>query len=100
MQKDHLKLCSIFREEAEEKASNDTIHPMHTVKGTTKLSLNRFCFLQAEDGRVVSVIYPKSEGMEIANTKKGIVSAFQANFEKKETRMEGDAAGRYLARYK
>ena len=59
-----------------------------------------FCFVQADDGRVVNVSYPKSEKMEVANAKKGIVSAFQANFEKELTRMEGDAAGRYLARYK
>ena len=56
---------------------------MHSVNGTTKLSLNRLCFLQAEDGRVVKVSYPKSEGMEVANVKKGIVSAFQANLRKK-----------------
>ena len=61
---------------------------------------DNFCFVQASDGRVVGVSYPKSERMEIANAKKGIVSAFQANFKKELTRMEGDAAGRYLARYK
>jgi hypothetical protein len=84
----------------EEYSSNDTINHMHKVQETWLLYSKGFCFVQADDGRVVNVSYPKSEKMEVANAKKGIVSAFQANFEKELTRMEGDAAGRYLARYK
>jgi hypothetical protein len=83
----------------EEYSSNDTINHMHKVQETWLLYSKGFCFVQADDGRVVNVSYPKSEKMEVANAKKGIVSAFQANFEKELTRMEGDAAGRYLARY-
>ena len=81
---------------AEEDSSGDTLHRI----GIEGLFGKRFCFVQADDGRVVNVSYPNSERMEIANVKKGIASAFQANFKKELNRFEGDAGGLYLARYK
>ena len=80
----------------EEESSGDTLRRV----GIEGLFGKRFCFVQAVDGRVVNVSYPNSEMMEIANVKKGIASAFQANFKKELNRFEGDAGGLYMARYK
>ena len=59
-----------------------------------------FCFVQTADGRIVDVIYPSDENIQVVNIKKGIASAFQANFKFELVRDEADVSGVHRASYK
>lgn len=64
------------------------------------LFMKDFCFVQAEDGRIVDVMYPIGENIQVVNIKKSIASAFQANFKHDRARDEADVSGIHRANYK
>ena len=55
--------------------------------------------MQGEEGKVLSVYHNPSEKTEIANYKKGIVAAFQANFKNTEVEVEEDTQSKHYAHY-
>ena len=59
-----------------------------------------FCFVQAKDGKVVSVQYNPEEKLQIVNYKKGIAAAFQANFKKTSVEIEEDTQSRHYSHYR
>ena len=59
-----------------------------------------FCFIQTADGRISDVLYTEAENIHIANIKKAITGAFQANFDGQDSREEADASGLYNAHYR
>ena len=59
-----------------------------------------FCFVQTSDGKVPAVYYTKQQSDETVNFKKGIASAFQANFKGTETEEEIDPQSIHMAHYK
>ena len=59
-----------------------------------------FCFVQTADGKIADVIYPQGDNIQVANIKKSIVSAFQANFRKDSAREEMDVSGAHRASYR
>lgn len=59
-----------------------------------------FCFVQTADGKIADVIYPQGENIQVANVKKSIASAFQANFRKDSAREEMDVSGAHRASYR
>ena len=59
-----------------------------------------FCFVQADDGKILSVYYESTEKTQIFNFKKGIAAAFQANFKKTEVEIEEDTQSRHYSRYR
>ena len=59
-----------------------------------------FCFVQTADGQIADVIYPHGENIQVANVKKSIASAFQANFRREDTREETDVSGAHRASYR
>ena len=64
-----------------------------------KIFEKKFCFVQLNDGQIAEVIYPEEEDMNIANIKKAIASAFQANFAQEKLRRETDVSGIYNSHY-
>ena len=59
-----------------------------------------FCFVQTADGKIADVMYPQGENIQVANIKKSIASAFQANFRKDSAREEMDVSGAHRASYR
>ena len=59
-----------------------------------------FCFVQTADGQIADIIYPHGENIEVANIKKSLASAFQANFRREGSREETDVSGAHRASYK
>ncbi len=59
-----------------------------------------FCFVQTADGLIADVIYPEGENTQVANIKKSIASAFQANLQSKGAREEADVSGVARASYR
>ncbi|KAL5489314.1 hypothetical protein EMCRGX_G018392 [Ephydatia muelleri] len=64
-----------------------------------KLLSRPFCFVQTEDGKVVSVYHNLDEMAQIVNFKKGIAAAFQANFKNTHVEMEEDTQSKHYAQY-
>ena len=58
-----------------------------------------FHFIQTEDGSIPSVRHSREEDKEIVNTKKAMVSAFQANFMGTKVKEESDPQSLHMARY-
>ena len=79
------------------------IAPLYSLPEVTesanKLLSGEFCFVQGEDGKVLSVYHDPSEKTEIANYKKGIAAAFQANFKNTEVEVEEDTQSKHYAHY-
>ena len=65
-----------------------------------KLLSGPFCFVQTEDGKVVSVYHNLDEIAQIVNFKKGIAAAFQANFKNTHVEMEEDTQSKHYAQYR
>ena len=59
-----------------------------------------FCFVRTGDGRIADVIHSAKENPQVVNIKKGIVSAFQANFGNDLSREETDVSGSHRATYR
>ena len=66
----------------------------------TKLFAGHFCFVQAENGRVLEISYEQSSHLEGVNLKKSIAAAFQANFQKQEEEEEEDPQSLHVAHYR
>eukprot|EP00731_Ephydatia_muelleri_P031258 Em0022g772a len=58
-----------------------------------------FCFVQTEDGKIVSVHHDPNERSQIVNFKKGIAAAFQANFKNTHVEVEEDTQSKHHSRY-
>lgn len=58
-----------------------------------------FHFVQMEDGSIPIIRHSREEDGEIINTKKAIVSAFQANFMGTKTKPEADPQSFYISHY-
>ena len=58
-----------------------------------------FRFVQTEDGSVPATQYPHEEDPQIANIKKAIASAFQANFDGTAEKEEADPQSLHQAKY-
>ena len=59
-----------------------------------------FHFAQTEDGSIPATYYSREEDGEIVNTKKAIVSAFQANFLGTKVKEEADLQSMHKAIYR
>ena len=66
----------------------------------TNLSSGQFCFVQAENGRVVEIFYEMDSNPEGVNLKKTIAAAFQANFQNQEEEEEEDPQSLHVAHYR
>ena len=69
-------------------------------KYNTELMMGWFQFVQTEDGSIPATYYSREENQEIVNTKKAIVSAFQANFLGTTTKEEADPQSMHMAEYR
>ena len=58
-----------------------------------------FHFIQTEDGSIPSIRHSQEEDREIVNTKKAVVSAFQANFLGTKEKEEVDPQSQHMAHY-
>ena len=76
----------------------------HSVKQwqalMTNLSSGQFCFVQAENGRVVEIYYEQGSNPDGVNLKKSIAAAFQANFQNQEEEEEEDPQSLHVAHYR
>ena len=66
----------------------------------TNISSGHFCFVQAENGRVVEISYEEGSDPEGVNLKKSIAAAFQANFQNQEEEEEEDPQSVHVAHYR
>ena len=58
-----------------------------------------FCYVQMQDGRIVSVHFSPTENYESLNIKKGIAAIFQANFDNEEEIEESDPGSTHISHY-
>ena len=66
----------------------------------TNLSSGQFCFVQAENGRVVEIFYEQRSNPDGVNLKKSIAAAFQANFKNQKEEEEEDPQSLHRAHYR
>ena len=59
-----------------------------------------FCYLQTIDGKIVSIHYSPIDDREGINVKRGIASAFQANFDRKTETEESDPGSLHVSHYR
>ena len=59
-----------------------------------------FCFVQSEDGKIVSVHYSPRDTREVVNVKKGIAAAFQGNFKNTDVEVEQDIQSKHYSHYR
>ena len=59
-----------------------------------------FCYLQTSDGKIVSIHYSPTDNDEGINIKRGIASAFQANFAGKTETEESDPGSLHVSHYR
>ena len=57
-------------------------------------------FVQTEDGSIPSTYYSREEDPEMINSKKAIISAFQANFKGTKVKLEADPQSIHKAKYR
>ena len=65
-----------------------------------EMMMGWFHFAQTEDGSIPATYYSREEKGEIVNTKKAIVSAFQANFLGTKVKEEADLQSMHKAIYR
>ena len=58
-----------------------------------------FCYVQINDGRIVSVHFSPTENHQSLNIKKGIAAVFQANFDNEEEIEESDPGSSHISHY-
>ena len=81
-------------------SSNDESARLSQVSGDVeKLLGGQFCFVQTEDGKIVSVHHNPDERAQVVNFKKGIAAAFQANFKHTRVAVEEDTLSKHYSRY-
>ena len=59
-----------------------------------------FCYIQTNDGKIVSVHFNHTENQQSLNIKKGIAAVFQANFDNAEEIIESDPGSSHVSHYK
>ena len=59
-----------------------------------------FCYVQTQNGRIVSIHYSPTDDEEGINVKRGIAGAFQANFDKQEEVEELDPSSSHVSHYR
>lgn len=72
----------------------------NTTQAVEELLKKPFCFIQTSNGKIVSVQHDKNETTSVANFKKGIVSAFQANFKRTTSEVESDYQSSHISHYR
>ena len=70
------------------------------VDSADKLLSGLFCFVQTEEGKIVAVHHSMEDHPSAVNIKKGIASAFQANFKQTDTEEEIDPQSIHIAHYR
>ena len=58
-----------------------------------------FCYIQARDGKIVSVHFSPLENQESLNIKKAIAAVFQANFDNTKETVESDPGSSHISHY-
>ncbi|KAL5489161.1 hypothetical protein EMCRGX_G018221 [Ephydatia muelleri] len=92
------KYC--FRLKETSFTTNDNAKILSQVSGDVEKLLNGpFCFVQTEDGRIVSVHHNPEERAQVVNFKKGIAAAFQANFKYTRVEVEEDTQSKHYSQY-
>ncbi len=64
-----------------------------------KMFAGWFCFVQTDDGKVVTIYHSKDDLPDIVNFKKGVASAFQDNFKHTEEEEEDDPQSKHRSHY-
>ena len=59
-----------------------------------------FCYVQTQNGKIVSIHYSSTKNEEGINVKKGITGVFQANFENQEEVEELDPGSSHISHYR
>ena len=59
-----------------------------------------FCYVQTRVGKIVSIHYTSTENEDGINVKRGIASAFQANFDNQEKVEETDPGSTHISHYR
>ena len=59
-----------------------------------------FCYVQTENGKIVSIHYSPTEDKDVVNVKRGITGAFQANFNNQKEVEESDPGSSHISHYK
>ena len=59
-----------------------------------------FCYVQTQNGKIVSIHYSPTKNEEGINVKKGITGVFQANFENQEEVEELDPGSSHISHYR
>ena len=59
-----------------------------------------FCYVQTNDGRIVSIHHSPTESEGAINVKRGIAGAFQANFDNQEEVEESDPGSTHVSHYR
>lgn len=59
-----------------------------------------FCYVQTNNGSIVSIHYSPTENEEAINVKRGITGAFQANFYNQEEVEELDPGSSHISHYR
>ena len=65
-----------------------------------ELYSGQFCFVQAENGRIVEISYEEDSHPEGVNLKKTVAAAFQANLQNQEEEEEEDPQSVHVAHYR
>ena len=58
-----------------------------------------FCYIQAHNGKIMSVHFSPTENQESLNIKKSIAAIFQANFDNAEEVEESDPGSSHISHY-
>ena len=59
-----------------------------------------FCYVQTQNGKIVSIHHSPTKNEEGINVKKGITGVFQANFENQEEVEELDPGSSHISHYR
>jgi len=67
---------------------------------TAKKLKGEFCYVQTQDGKIAAVHFSPTDSHDGINIKRGIASAFQANFDHKEEVEELDPGSQHISHYR
>ena len=66
----------------------------------TRMLSKSIYFVQTDDGSIPATYYSREEDPEMINTKKAIISLFQANFKGTKEKQEADPQSLHKAKYR
>ena len=88
----HSNLCSA--------RFNYTANDQNTMAALLHNKLKgEFCYVQTENGKIVSIHYSPTEDEDAINVKRGITGAFQANFDNQKEVVESDPGSSHISHY-